>query len=60
MTTPKFIVVKFNFENEITNWSNKSYATKEAAENAGNSWKRDCTVDQNITKGRWFEIREIK
>jgi hypothetical protein len=60
MTTTKFIVVKFNFNNEITNWNNKTYETKEDANNAGNSWRNDCTVDQNIRKGRWFEIKEIK
>ena len=56
----KFRVVKFNFDSEINDWTNKIYETRESAENAGNSWKRDCTVDQNIRKGRWFEIAEIK
>ena len=58
-TQSNFIVVKFNFDSEITNWNNKSYANKEDALNAGNSWKNDCTVDNNIIKGRWFEIKEI-
>lgn len=59
MKNSKFTVVKFNFNNEITNWNNKSYVTEQDALNAGNSWKNDCTVDQNIRKGRWFEIKEI-
>ena len=36
--------------------SRKEYATIEAATNAGNSWTRDCTVDQNIRKERSFEV----
>ena len=60
MKNPTFILVKFNFESELTNWNNKTYVSKEAATNAGNSWKNDCTVDQNIRKGRWFEIQEVK
>ena len=34
----------------------KENATIEAATNAGNSWMRDCTVDQNIRKKRSFEV----
>ena len=51
------LLVKHNFDSEL---ANKKYTSREAATNAGNSWKRDCTVDQNIRKGRWFEIVEIK
>ena len=36
--------------------SRKEYATIEAATNAGNSWTRDCTVDQNTRKERSFEV----
>lgn len=32
------------------------YANLEAATNAGNSWTRDCTVDQNIRKTRTFIV----
>lgn len=34
----------------------KEYLTFESATNAGNSWTRDCTVDQNIRKERTFII----
>ena len=34
----------------------KEYTTLEAATNAGNSWTRDCTVDQNIRKERSFRV----
>ena len=34
----------------------KEYTTIEAATNAGTSWARDCTVDQNIRKERSFEV----
>jgi len=34
----------------------KEYANLEAATNAGNSWTRDCTVDQNIRKERSFLV----
>jgi hypothetical protein len=49
-------VIKLNFGYELNGMANKTYTTKEAAENAGNSWLRDCTVDQNIRRGRHFEI----
>jgi len=59
MKTENFRLVKFYFGEEINQVNAKTYATKEDAKNAGNSWKLDCTVDQNIRKGRWFEIVEI-
>jgi len=59
MKTTTYTLVKFNFETEINQVNQKAYATKQDAENSGNSWKRDCTVDQNIRRGRWFEIVEI-
>ena len=34
----------------------KEYSTLESANNAGNSWKNDCTVDQNIRKERSFIV----
>lgn len=36
----------------------KTYATKEDAINAGNSWLRDCTVHSEIRKARGFEVIE--
>jgi len=60
METTTYRIVKFNFGSELNQVNQKTYSTKEAAENAGNSWKLDCTVDQNIRRGRWFEIVEIK
>lgn len=53
-------VIKFVFDKELNNDNSKSYARKEDAENAGNSWKRDCTVHATIREGRWFEIVEVK
>lgn len=53
-----FRVVRFVYDKELNQVNPKIYATKEDARNAGNSWKNDCTVDQNIRKGRWFEIVE--
>jgi len=55
-----FKITKFIFDKELNNQNNKTYATKEDAQNAGNSWTRDCTVHSEIRKGRWFEITEVK
>lgn len=49
-------LIKRFYGEEIFGLQNKTYATKEDAENAGNSWVRDCRVDQNIKKGRNFEV----
>ena len=49
-------LVKRNFGNEIYATETKTYATKQDAINAGNSWEKDCTLDQNITRGRNFEV----
>ena len=54
-----FKIVKFIFDKELNNSNNKIYKTKEDAENAGNSWTRDCTVHAELRKGRWFKIVEI-
>lgn len=53
-------VIKFVYEKELNNTNSKTYATKEDAINAGNSWTRDCTVHAEIRKGRWFEVSEAK
>ena len=49
-------LIKRIYGEELNQVNIKTYATKEDAINAGNSWERDCTVDQNIRKGRNFEI----
>jgi hypothetical protein len=59
MKTTTYKTVKFNFGLETNQVYSKTYNSKEAAINAGNSWVRDCTVDQNIRKGRSFEIVEL-
>jgi hypothetical protein len=56
--TKKFRVVRFFFDKEL-NDNGKRYTSKEDATNAGNSWERDCTVDQNDRRGRAFEVVEI-
>lgn len=53
-------VIKFVYDKELNNDNAKVYKTKEDATNAGNSWKRDCTVHAEIRKGRWFEVVEVK
>ena len=52
-------VIRLNFGYEINGMLNKTYATKEDAVNAGNSWMNDCRVDQNIRRGRHFEVIAI-
>jgi hypothetical protein len=54
-----FKIIKFVYDKELNNDNAKTYATKEAANNAGRSWTEDCTVHAEIRKGRWFEIVEI-
>ena len=53
-------VIKFIYGKELNNDNAKTYLTKEAAKNAGNSWMRDCTVHAEIRKGRCFEIVQVK
>lgn len=57
-TTTSYRIIKFYFGEEINQVNEKKHITKQEAIDAGNSWKSDCTVNQNITKGRWFEIVE--
>jgi hypothetical protein len=59
-TTTKFRIVKFMYEKELNNTTGKSYATKQDAVNAGNSWMNDCTVHGEIRKQRWFDVVELK
>jgi hypothetical protein len=49
------LIKKFYGEDTNT-YDTKTYANKQDATNAGNSWKNDCTIDQNIRKGRNFEV----
>ena len=43
---------------EINQINPKTYATKEDAVNAGNSWLLDCTIHAEIRKSRGFEVIE--
>jgi uncharacterized protein YegP (UPF0339 family) len=43
-------------ENGIETLRKSGYQTKEAAENAGNSWKKDCTVHAKIRENWTFEV----
>ena len=52
-------LIKFIFGEEKNNDNSKTYATKEDATNAGNSWTRDCTVHEKIRESRWFEVKKI-
>jgi hypothetical protein len=56
MTT--YSIIKRNYGVEMNNINTKTYATKEDATNAGNSWLRDCTIHAKIRKGRNFEVIE--
>ena len=51
------IIKKVN-GSEINQINPKTYSTKEAAANAGNSWLRDCTIHAEIRKSRGFEVIE--
>lgn len=51
-------IIKRNYGVEFNNQNSKTYATKEYATNAGNSWLRDCRVHAEIRKGWNFEVVE--
>ena len=53
-----FSIIKRVYGQEMNQVNIKTYATKEDATNAGNSWLRDCTVHAEIRKGRNFEVIE--
>lgn len=57
-TIKGYSIVKFNFDKPFAN-NSKTYKTKQDAENAGNSWKKDCTIHSVIREGFWFEIHEV-
>ena len=56
MTT--YSIIKRIYGKEKNQINVKTYATKEDAINAGNSWLRDCTIHAEIRKGRNFEVIE--
>ena len=56
MTT--YSIIKKVYGSEINQINPKTYTTKEAAVNAGNSWLRDCTIHAEIRKSRGFEVIE--
>ena len=53
-------IAKFNYDKEVNDVNAKTYATKQDATNAGNSWVNDCTVHTEIRKGSWFDVYEVK
>ena len=53
-----FTIIKRVYGKEMNQVNTKTYATKEDATNAGNSWLRDCTIPKNIREGWNFEVIE--
>lgn len=53
-----YSIIKRVYGEEKNQINVKTYATKEDAINAGNSWLRDCTVHAEIRKGWNFEVIE--
>ena len=53
-----YSIIKRNYGVEMNQVNPKTYASKEDATNAGNSWLRDCTVHAEIRKGWNFEVIE--
>ena len=56
MTT--YSIIKKVNGSEINQINPKTYATKEDAINAGNSWLNNCTVHAEIRITRGFEVIE--
>lgn len=56
----RFAIIKRIYGEEINQVNPKTYATKEDAVNAGNSWERDCTVHARVRDARNFEVIEVK
>ena len=56
MTT--YSIIKKVNGSEINQINPKTYATKEDATNAGNSWLNNCTVHAEIRITRGFEVIE--
>lgn len=53
-----YSIIKRNYGVEMNQVNKKTYATKEDAINAGNSWLNDCTIHSELRKGRNFEVIE--
>jgi hypothetical protein len=53
-----YSIIKRNYGVELNQVNQKIYKTKQDAVNAGNSWETDCTVHEEIRKGRNFEVVE--
>ena len=53
-----YSIIKRIYGSEINQINPKTYATKEDATNAGNSWLNDFTIHGEIGKGRNFEVIE--
>ena len=56
MTT--YSIIKKVNGSEINQINPKTYATKEDATNAGNSWLNNCTIHAEIRITRGFEVIE--
>ena len=56
--TTTYSIIKRVYGQEMNQINTKTFATKEDATNAGNSWLIDCTVHSEIRKGRNFEVIE--
>jgi hypothetical protein len=55
-----FKIIKRIYGAELNQVNPKTYATKEDAINAGNSWENDCTVHSDLRKPRNFEVVEVE
>ena len=53
-----YSIIKRNYGVEMNQVNVKTYATKEDAINAGNSWLNNCTIHAEIRKGWNFEVVE--
>jgi len=51
-----YSIIKRNYGVEMNQVNPKSYASKEDAINAGNSWLNNCTIHAEIRKGWNFEV----
>ena len=53
-----YSIIKRNYGVEMNQVNPKTYASKEDAINAGNSWLKNCTIHTEIRKGWNFEVVE--
>ena len=54
-----YAIIKRIYGEEMNQVVQKTYATKEDAINAGNSWQRDCTVHARVRDARNFEVIKV-